>query len=154
MPLDLTTVVGSRVRGFFHPEPAMPLSDDAFLSAFLAGRLEPAQFDHRGHLRTAWLLLQRHPLPEAVEATCRGIQALAARFGADAKFHRTRTEALVRLMAPGAARAADWAQFLRQEAELVADARALLARHYSPALLDSDDARHRFLPPDRAPLPA
>lgn len=131
-----------------------PLSDDQFLDAFLAARLDRSQFDHRGHLRAAWLLLRRQPLPEAIETACRGIEALARQFGAPGKFHRTRTEALMRLMAPAVAGADDWPQFLQREAALVSDARALLARHYSAARLDSDDARLGFVAPDLAPLPS
>lgn len=131
-----------------------PLSDNQFLAAFLEARLDRTQFDHHGHLRAAWLLLRRQPLPEAIETTCRGIEALALKFGAPGKFHRTRTEALMRLMAPAATGAADWAQFLQRETALVADARALLARHYSSARLDSDAARLGFVAPDLAPLPA
>lgn len=132
------------------------LADEAFLTAFLAARLGRADFDHRGHLRAAWLLLQRHPVDDAVEAACTGIHRLAAALGATDKYHRTRTEALVRLMAhAGAAeRGLGFEAFLRGAPELVADARGLLARHYSPARLDAPEARERFVAPDRLPLPA
>ncbi len=132
------------------------LADDAFLAAFLAARLGRTDFDHRGHLRAAWLLLQRHPVDDAVEAVCAGIHRLATALGATDKYHRTRTEALVRLMAHAGAteRGQGFEAFLRRVPELVADARGLLARHYSPARLDAPEARERFLAPDLLPLPA
>jgi hypothetical protein len=134
---------------------AVEQTDPAFLADFLAARLDKADFNHRGHLRAAWLLLQRLPLDAAVEQACGGIQRLAAALGAADKFHRTRTEALVRLMAQ--AGAADptlaWEAFLQQQPLLLRDARALLARHYSPALLDSPEARLHFVAPDLQALP-
>ena len=38
------------------------MSDDQFLAAFLDCSMPPAGFDHLGHVRAAWLLLQRQPL--------------------------------------------------------------------------------------------
>lgn len=134
--------------------PSLP--DDAFLAAFLDSSLTPAHFNHLGHLRAAWLLLQRRPLEQAVADTCEGIARLAARLGAPDKYHRTLSEALVRLMAQGGA--ADpgrgWDDFLAANADLVRDARGVLAQYYRADTLDSAEARQRFLPPDRQPLPA
>ena len=130
--------------------PVAEQTDEAFLADFLAARLGKADFNHRGHLRAAWLLLQRLPLDQAVEQTCTGIRRLAAALGAADKFHHTRTEALVRLMAQAGAadRTLGWETFLQRQPLLVRDARALLAQHYSPALLDSPEARLHFVAPD------
>lgn len=136
--------------------PSPSLSDDAFLAAFLEARLAPADFNHQGHLRAAWLLLQGRPLEQAVADTCDGIARLAARLGAPDKYHRTLTEALVRLMAQrGAADPAlSREDFLAANAALVRDARGLLAQYYRAETLDSAAARQRFLPPDLKPLTA
>jgi len=135
---------------------AAELTDEAFLAAFLQARLGKADFNHRGHLRAAWLLLQRLPLDEAVEQACGGIRRLAAALGAAEKFHHTRTEALVRLMASAGAadRGLGWDTFLQHQPLLVRDARALLAQHYSAARLDAPEARQHFVAPDLRPLPA
>jgi hypothetical protein len=134
---------------------AVEQSDEDFLADFLAARLDKSNFNHRGHLRAAWLLLQRLPLDRAVDQACSGIQRLAAALGAADKFHRTRTEALVRLMAlAGAAdRTLSWDDFLQRQPLLLRDARALLARHYSPAVLDAPGARLHFAAPDLQALP-
>lgn len=132
------------------------LSDDQFLDAFLHSRLTPADFNHLGHVRAAWLLLQRFPLERAVDDTCDGIERLARHLGVPDKYNRTLSEALVRLMAHGGG--ADphrsWEDFLSANADLMQDARAQLARHYSDARLHSTQARTQFLSPDRLPLPA
>jgi hypothetical protein len=132
------------------------MSDDEFLGRFLDSTIPAAGFDHRGHLRAAWLLLQRRPLEEAVAATCDAIARLAARLDVPAKYNHTLTEALVRLMAHrgGADRTLGWQDFVARNADLVRDARGLLARHYSEDLLHSPGARERFIAPDRLPLPA
>ena len=119
--------------------------DDArFLAAVADASLPASDFGHRQHLRLASLHLQSAPLEVAIERTCTDIARFAAHHGADAKFHRTITEALLRLMA---ARGPD-------DAALRDDARGLLARHYSPTLLANPEARLRFFPPDLLPLPA
>lgn len=133
----------------------VPMTDEQFLAAFLDASIPPSDFDHRGHLRAAWLLLQRRPLPQAVAETCEAIRRLATHLGVPQKYNCTLTTALVRLMAHagGATPALSWEGFLAANAELVHDARGILARHYSPELLASTAARDSFVPPDRQPLP-
>ena len=138
-------------------EPTMPhphaLSDDRFLADFLACRLPAAGFDHWSHLRAAWLLLQRHPLEEAVERCCDGIARLATHLGVPGKYHRTLSEALVRLIAVAGAVDQPWPDFLAANPNLVNDARGLLSRYYSPERLADPLASSTFLSPDLAPLP-
>jgi len=131
------------------------MTDEQFLTAFLDASMPAAGFDHRGHLRAAWLLLQRRPLQEAVSETCDAIQRLATRLGAPGKYNRTLSEALVRLMAHGGAgdTALSWQGFLATNTELVGDARQVLSRYYGDEVLTSPVARERFVPPDRQPLP-
>lgn len=116
------------------------MDDEQFLSGLEACTLPAEHFNHAGHLRLACLYLARHPLDEAVERTCATIRAYATHLGAAHKYHATITVALVRLLhAHGSA--------------ALADARATLALHYSPALLDAPAARAEFVQPDLAPLP-
>jgi hypothetical protein len=130
------------------------MSDDPFLAAFLDSSMPPAGFDHLGHIRAAWLLLQRRPLEDAVTETCNAIARLATRLGVPEKYNRTLSEALVRLMAHGGAtdRTLSWQAFLAANTDLVGEARCVLARHYSDATLNSQTARERFMQPDRQPL--
>ncbi|SDS71316.1 hypothetical protein [Pseudomonas oryzae] len=131
------------------------MSDDQFLAAFLDSSMPPAGFDHLGHMRAAWLLLQRRPFEDAVAETCNAIARLATRLGVPEKYNRTLSEALVRLMAHGGAsnRALSWPDFLAANADLVGDARRVLVRHYSDETLYSEAARECFTAPDRQPLP-
>lgn len=135
-----------------HPK---SMSDDQFLAAFLDASMPPAGFDHLGHLRAAWLLLQRRPLEEAVTDTCNAIARLANHLGVPGKYNRTLSEALVRLMAEGGAgdAALSWPDFLAANSGLVDNARDVLAKHYSDDVLNSPAARRRFVAPDRLQLP-
>ena len=131
-----------------------PLSNEDFLAAFLDCSLPPAHFNHRAHVRLAWLLLQRYPLEEAVERICGGIQRYATHLGAAEKYHRTLSEALVRLMAHGGAgTASSLEQFSSANVELLSDVRGMIAKYYSPERLASAEAIGTFVTPDRRPLP-
>lgn len=131
------------------------MTDDEFVSAFMQCRLSSADFDHRGHLRIAWLLLNRYPVEEAVEATCAGIQRIATHFGAPGKYNRTMSEALVRLIAHGRVRASHtgFEQFLAANPEFVHNVRGVLAHYYSSDRLSSNEAKRFFVPPDLQALP-
>ncbi|MBZ2206414.1 hypothetical protein [Massilia soli] len=131
------------------------MTDDEFLASFSACTLPPEQFSHAGHIRLAWINLQRLDFEPAVEATCRGIRAYATHLGAATKFHATITVALMHLLRAAGAGERDisWYQFVNANQELMHDARAVLARHYSSQLLDSQASRERFVGPDLQPLP-
>lgn len=131
------------------------MTDDEFLASFRACTLPPEQFNHAGHIRLAWIHLQRHGFGQAVDGTCSGIRAYAAHLGAADKFHATITVALMHLMRAGggADTGMSWYQFVNANQPLMHDARACVARHYSAQLLSSDAARAAFVAPDLAPLP-
>lgn len=131
------------------------MNDDAFVEAFLECRLASSAFDHRGHLRIAWLLVQRHPLETAIEQICTGIERLAQHFGAPGKYHRTLSEALVRLIATAQARcqAQSFEAFVDANPIFATDVHGLLAQYYTSGSLCSRDAKQHFVPPDLAPLP-
>ena len=131
------------------------MTDDEFLASFNACTLPPEQFSHAGHIRLAWINLQRHDFDHAVDGTCRGIRAYATHLGAATKFHTTITVALMHLLrAAGASdRNVSWYQFVTVNHDLMHNARAVLGRHYSSQGLDSQQARERFVAPDLQPLP-
>lgn len=131
------------------------MTDDEFLSRFTTCTLAPEHFNHLGHVRLGWILLRRLPLDDAVLQACTGIRRYAVHLGAADKFHWTVTEAMLRLLLAGGAanHGQDWQSFLLANTELLHDARARLALHYSPERLAEDAARTAFIQPDRAPLP-
>lgn len=116
------------------------MDDITFASGLEACALPPEHFNHAGHLRLACLYLARYPLDEAIARTCATIRAYATHLGAAHKYHATVTVALVRLLHAHGSAALD-------------DAPAVLALHYSPALLAAPASRAAFVPPDLKPLP-
>jgi hypothetical protein len=122
------------------------MTDQEFIDTFTAGQLEPAGFDHRAHLRAAFLLLQRTPFLEACIAMRDGLQALAARLGKPDLYHETVTVAFMALVAERMP-ARDWNSFIARHPELCE--RGLLDGYYSKTLLVSGAARKTFAMPDR-----
>lgn len=133
----------------------MNTADQSFLAALEETSLPKEEFNHRNHIRAAWLYLEQAPLPEAAMKCSLSIQRYANSIGAPEKFHLTLTLALMHIIAAERALkpAADWEAFLAQCPDLLADAGQLVARHYSDAIINSEKARKTFVPPDREPLP-
>ncbi|HEU4853191.1 MAG TPA: hypothetical protein VFT37_13665 [Telluria sp.] len=132
------------------------MTDTEFAARFADCTLPPAEFNHRGHVRIAWINLQRLPFGDAVRATCEGIRSYATSLGAATKFHWTITEALMHLLHAGGASdpSLPFEQFIDRNGPLLADARGRIALHYTDAALATDEARNKFIPPDLAPLPS
>ena len=124
--------------------------DERFLQQFESCVLDPATFDHKAHLRVAWLYLHSGDLLSACEKTCRGIRRFAESNGAHDKFHRTITEFLVRAMDAriGDNNDDDFEQFLQRNPDLASDALGLIQRSYSRERLGSPKARAAWLAPD------
>lgn len=135
---------------------AQSIDDAAFLAAFEDGSLPAAEFTHRNHLRAGWLYLEKFPLPEATRCCALAIQRYAATLGLPGKFHLTLTLAFMHIISHRRRQhaARSWRELLSSCPELEHGARALIAVHYSDALLRSERARKTFVPPDRQPLPA
>ena len=134
--------------------PVKQLSDTEFLFQFENQTLNVRHFNHIGHLRLAWLYLNRYDVDTAVKFACAGIQAYSVSLGASRKFHVTITDALVRIMAQrrDIMREKEWELFLVENKDLVEDALSVLDQYFSRALLFSEQARTSLVQPDRKPL--
>lgn len=128
----------------------MNLSDQDFLYQFEQKTLPAEDFDHRGHLRLAWLYLNLFPLDVAIVKTTKGIEAYANSLGATGKFHHTLTEAIIRIMharvLQGGQETLD--EFLSRNPELVRNIRGEVLRYYSEERLNSPTAKRSFCQPD------
>lgn len=126
------------------------LTDTQFLEAFEQHILPPNEFDHMAHLRLCWLYLEKYPIATATEKLCHGLESYAASLGAKTKFHRTVTQALVRIIANRADKldVRNWTNFLLQDADIIGNSRGVSLQHYSEQLLDSPSARTEWVEPD------
>ncbi len=112
-------------------------------------------FGHADHVRAAWTMLQRQSLDEVIPRFRRALQTFAAHHDAPDLYHETVTRAYLLAIDERIRRSPRplrWPEFHRRYPELFEDYRVFLERHYSPAVLDSDLAKHTFVPPDRLPI--
>jgi hypothetical protein len=121
------------------------MTDAEFLGAFDDTILEP--FHHRDHLRVTFLYLRqfgeqgtRQRLGPAI------LRYAAARNGAE-KYHETITQAWIRLVASASAQVGDFEAMLAANPQLLD--KNLLDRYYSRELLQSTEARRRWMESDR-----
>jgi hypothetical protein len=114
----------------------MEMTDEELLDSFERGELQAADFPHERHLRVALLLARE---PDGLARLAAGIRGIATRAGRPERYHETMTRAWFELVAA--------AGELRPE---LYD-QGLLARYYSPAVLES--GRGRWVEPDLHRLP-
>ena len=137
--------------------PHRPDDDDlALWKRFADGVMAPGEFDHRAHVRVAYLLLCEHGFDEAVRHMREALRSflVAHEIAPDAKYHATLTLAwmsAVRLFMERSAPMTSSREFLRANPRLLDT--GIMGIHYSPERLFSDAARASFIAPDRAPLP-
>lgn len=130
-------------------------ADLEFGRKFDAGEIAPALFDHRAHLRLAYVHLATHGPNFAVASFRSSLRAFLDRNRIDpAKFHETLTQAWLQavwyfMQRFGDTRDGD--DFL-DKSRVLHDPRVMLT-HYSKDVLDSDDARKHFIEPNLDPIP-
>ncbi len=131
--------------------------DDELWNAFHGRTLSESAWNHRAHLRVAWMFTQRHDLDEAHLLMRVGIIRLNAAHGLvetrERGYHETITRTwlvLVRALATGAPHPTS-SDFVDAHGDALA--KDALLRHYSRERLLSLEARTRFVEPDLAPLP-
>ena len=126
----------------------MPASDlPEVLADFEAGRIDPARFPHREHVRVSYELLERHPFPEALLHLARGLRRLAAKAGRPEVYHETITAAFLALVAERRLRDqySSWEDFAQRNPDLFC--KELLSEFYEPTVLQSSVARQTFILP-------
>jgi hypothetical protein len=117
------------------------------LAEFEEGRLDPARFPHREHVRVSYELLERHPFPEALLHLARGLRRLAAKAGRPEVYHETITAAFLALIAERrlGATYASFKDFATRNPDLFH--KELLSKFYEPGVLQSAVARQTFVLP-------
>src|SRR6476620_11564939 len=117
------------------------------LAEFEEGRIDPARFPHREHVRVSYELLERHPFPEALLHLARGLRRLAAKAGRPQVYHETITAAFLALIGERrlSGSYADFQDFAERNPDLFC--KELLSKFYEPAVLQSTVARQTFILP-------
>ena len=126
--------------------------DSLFADAVSSGDFPLAQFNHRAHLRFAFVLLRRAPFLEACIAMRETLQGFARRAGKPGLYHKTITIALMSLFAERIASSScqvdSFEPFIAANPDLCE--RTLLHRYYPPEVLATQRARSQFILGERA----
>jgi len=130
--------------------------DRRFKQQVEAGAFPVANFDHRAHLRLAYIYLVENETDAAIGKMRQAILGLLHKAGIDpaSKFHETITKAWVLAVRyfmshTGESDSAD--SFIHSNPKML-DTKIMLT-HYSAEVLFSDKARHEFIEPDIEPIP-
>jgi hypothetical protein len=130
-------------------------ADRIFRSDFEEGRVIPAQFDHRAHVRLAYVYLTEGGVDAASDTMRNALSAFLERHGIDpAKYHETLTRSWILAVRhfmerTPATSSAD--EFIAANPMLL-DSKIMLT-HYSASLLFSAEARAQFVEPDLDAIP-
>lgn len=124
-------------------------TDLELVAAVEDGSLPPSAFDHRAHVRLAWIYLREQPLLDALQRFIITLRRYATSLGAASKYHETVTYAFVFLIHERMQRnpALTFDAFIATNEDLRVP---ILTRYYLPATLSSELAKATFVMPDRA----
>lgn len=135
-----------------------PLTDAELQAAFESCKLPREAWNHRAHVRMAFIYARREPLPLALARMRQGIQVYNASQqvpeALDRGYHETMTVAFMRLVCDALARNGrlpDSASFCDRNSELLD--RFVLRKFYSRERIMTLEAKQRFVEPDLAELP-
>jgi hypothetical protein len=130
-------------------------ADVSFGRLFDAGELAPASFDHKAHLRLAYVHLATHGPDSAVDTFRCSLQGFLSHHQIDpAKFHETLTQAWLQAVWYFMQRYGDTAnsdEFL-ERSQVLHDPKVMLT-HYSREVLFGEEARRQFVVPNLDPIP-
>ncbi|HYC58353.1 MAG TPA: hypothetical protein VEK79_02190 [Thermoanaerobaculia bacterium] len=124
------------------------MTDRDFISAFESCTLPADAFDHREHVRLAWLYLREAPLLAALPRFITSLKRYATSLGASGKYHETITYAFMFLIHERMSRAdaTTFAEFAGENPDLFGP---ILERYYRRETLASERARATFVMPDQ-----
>jgi len=128
------------------------MNDQDFLLQFRNCTLPPELFDHKAHLRLAWLQIKQYGIEQALENCCEHISGFASFQGDDQKFNKTITTAAVYAVHYFMNEEITYEEFISNNPRLLSDLKALINSHYSYDVFDVAKARDVFIEPDVQPF--
>ena len=129
--------------------------DQAFRTQFESGEFPPADFDHRAHLRLAYIFLTDNDIEAAHQLMRDALRNFLDHIGVDvSKYHDTITRGwilAVRHFMEATSQCASADSFIDQNPAML-DSKIMMT-HYSAEVLFSNKARANFVEPDLDPIP-
>ena len=136
-------------------EHLLSTEDRKFQTQFESCEFPPAEFNHRAHLRLAYVYLTQHDADTAHRLMRDALKAFIEHNGVDiSKYHETITRAwilAVRHFMGTTSSTESSDAFIEQNPEML-DAKIMMT-HYSAEVLFSNEARAKFVEPDLDPIP-
>ena len=134
---------------------ALSSDDRRFRADFAAGRIDPGAFDHRAHIRLAYIYLAEHDTNTALTLMRSSLLAFIRHHDIPvARYHETLTQAWIlavrhfMAISPDSESSAD---FIASNPGML-DSKIMLT-HYSTEVLFSPEARARFVEPNLELIP-
>lgn len=129
------------------------MNDNELVEKFENCTLAGADFNHRNHIRLAWIYLQSYDLLDALAGFSENLKKYAASLGKANLYHETITFAYFFLIQERVKRSAEWQtweDFAASNADLFARRKyGTLTEYYQAETLASDFARKVFILPDK-----
>lgn len=130
------------------------LSDAEYLAAISVAKFPGGKFNHRGHVRMAWICLKDQSFEAGMERIRATVKGFATLLGVPEKYNETVTRAWAECVqaaleqTPGID---SFDAFLAAHPELLSP--GLLEQYYRKETLDSPAAKQGWVLPDLRPLP-
>jgi hypothetical protein len=131
------------------------VGDREFRREFESCKFPPAQFNHRAHIRLAYIYLSEHDTDTAYKLMRSALFSFLEYHGVDlSKYHETITRAWINAVrhfmeTTLSAESAD--DFIEKNPRML-DSKIMMT-HYSAEVLFSDEARAKFVEPNLEPIP-
>lgn len=129
------------------------ISDQQFEEQFQDLSLDPQLFNHEGHLRLAWIHLNKYGLEQAIQNLCDQIRKFATHHGAPDKYHCTLTVAAVKTMHHFMQKtdSSSFEDLIETFPRIKYNFKDLIDAHYGFNILASAEAKKEFIEPDLIP---
>lgn len=126
------------------------MTDRELMDAFESCTLDPALFNHRQHVRVAWICLSEAPLIEALTRFVESLRRFATSVGSPGLYHETITFAFLFVIHERmqAGSAGTFEEFETANPDLFRWKPSVLERYYKAETIGSDLARRTFVMPD------
>ena len=126
------------------------MTDRELMDAFECCTLDPALFNHRQHVRVAWICLSEGALIEALTRFVESLRRFATSVGSPGLYHETITFAFLFVIHDRmqAGNAITFDEFAAANPDLFRWKPSILDRYYKAETIGSDLARRTFVMPD------
>jgi hypothetical protein len=126
---------------------------DEMIERFESGTLAEEEFRHQGHVKMAFLYLQRCRVTEVLERFPAALIRFAAVRGKTGLYHETITWAFILLIHERMARMGSevsWEEFAKENEDLLSGGKNYLKKYYREETIGSEFAKKTFVFPDRS----